>query len=119
MQQQHMQMQQLESEIARLQIELRQVRQLIGSLINTEQDTMRMMTDTRSMNNTNMNFPQGLINDDRRQIEQYNEMRQMADRMNGQLNSFTQGYMNQGGTPSNDARRMNPPYNDPVQRQFQ
>jgi len=111
------QMFQLESEIARLQIEIRQVRQLIGSLIRHEQETSHMMNRQLVAAYPNL-LSQQFVADQMAQGDQYNTMRQLADTMNGTIQSFSQ-MTAPGPSAPNPLGVMSPRGNDPVQRNFQ
>ncbi|ASS76345.1 hypothetical protein CIG75_16240 [Tumebacillus algifaecis] len=139
-------LQQLEADIALVQIELRQIRQMIGSLIRTEERTMHMLSQQprqpsqqqqmQSMPNQNqspfknnqnwqgttafnMPVPPQLLNEERRSMEQYGEMRNTADRMFQQVQNFVQAQSgNRDNLNTYSAQQMNPPHNDPTQRQF-
>jgi hypothetical protein len=95
---------------------------LIGALIRTEEQTMKMMSQQQPQGTNNANFmpfPQQFVNDERRAMEQYGDMRSLADRMNKQMQGIAQGFQMDRYNPNNyHATQMNPPYNDPVQRQF-
>lgn len=108
----------LESELARLQVELRQVRQMIGSLIRHEQETSRMMAQGAAFgNHAPQEFPQQMFADQQQEEAYARQMQQAAERMHQQLTRMTptpvahrnpqfQGY---GG---------NPLPNDPMQRPY-
>jgi hypothetical protein len=107
------QMLQLEQEMARLQVELRQVRQMIGSLIRTEMETTQRMNNYAASNQANNQ--QGSFGwQQSQEIGQYNQMRQMAERMNRQIHDYNQSLMAPRGTGMyND---MNPRNQDPMVR---
>jgi hypothetical protein len=107
------QMQQLEAEIARLQVELRQVRQLIGSLIRTEQETTRMM-NRYAIGGNPQAIPNQVVNEQMREMEQYRKMQQMANGLYNQM----QPYVQHAGQNNPHLGGMNPRHNDPMQRQF-
>lgn len=109
------QMLQLEQEMARLQVELRQVRQMIGSLIRTEMETTHMMNNYASgsqANNQQANFGW----QQSQEIDQYNQMRQMAERMNRQIHEYNQTLTGPRGTGMNND--MNPRNQDPMVRVY-
>jgi hypothetical protein len=113
------QMQQLETEIARLQIELRQVRQMIGSLIRSEQDTHQMMRNQQAMGTPQFQqMNQQYLHEEMQAPQQYNTMRQLADRMDGQLHQFSQSFAPQGMNTPFRHNSMTPANNDPMQQQF-
>ena len=107
------QMLQLEQEMARLQVELRQVRQMIGSLIRTEMATTHMMNNYASGNQANNQ--QGSFGwQQSQEIDQYNQMRQTAERMNSQIHEYNQSLIGPRGSGMyND---MNPRTQDPMVR---
>jgi len=108
---------QLESDIARLQIELRQIRQLISSLINHEQDTTNLMN--RQLAGNQPQLQQQFVTDQLAQPSHYDAMRNIADRMNGQLTSInTFMHPSGAGTPVYRNNAMQPIEDDPMQRQF-
>ncbi|HEU4964438.1 MAG TPA: hypothetical protein VFV52_11395 [Bacilli bacterium] len=113
----HMQMQQLESEIAKLQVELREVRQLIGSLIRTEQETRSMINQTHLANNNQSNY-QPMMQANQQTMRQFEQMRSTADRMNDQLRNISQSFTVNPNANAPHLGDMNPPHNDPMQRQF-
>jgi flagellar motor component MotA len=117
--QQQLQMQQLESEVARLQVELRQVRQMIGSLIRHEQDTWQMAYPQHTNQGTQQQqqqLPTQFIQDEMRMAPQYQQMQSIGDRLDNQLQQISQSF--QQDTTSSRGRMMNPTNNDPVQRQY-
>lgn len=118
-QQQQLQMQQLEAEVARLQVELRQVRQMIGSLIRHEQETWQLAypqhTNQGSTNQQQM-LPQQFAQEEMRMTPQYQQMQSIGDRLDNQLQQISQGF--EQNTMSRSGQMMNPTYGDPMQRQF-
>lgn len=112
-----MQMQQLESEISKMQVELREVRQLIGSLIRTEQETRRMMNQTHLANNNQSQY-QPMMQAGQQSMQQYEQMRNIANTMNRQLQDVSQQFIGQPGQNQPRLGGMNPAHNDPVQRTF-
>ncbi|MGZ4111288.1 MAG: hypothetical protein ACXVP5_02480 [Tumebacillaceae bacterium] len=113
------QMHQLETEIARLQIELRQVRQLIGSLIRSDQTAHHMMRSQQSMGTPSMQQlnPQ-YLQEEMQAPQQYNSMRQLADRMDGQLRQISQAFTPQSTHTPFRYNAMTPATNDPMQQQY-
>jgi hypothetical protein len=108
------QMQQLEQEMARLQVELRQVRQMIGSLIRTEMETTNVMNNYMA-SGSQSGMPQGGFGwQQSQEIDQYNQMRHMAERMSRTMHDYSQSLIGQRGTGLNND--MNPRNNDPMQR---
>jgi K+-transporting ATPase c subunit len=107
------QLHQLESEIARLQVELRQVRQMIGSLIRHEQNTTRMMSSQLG----SQGFPQQMYFDQRQEESQLRQLQQSADRMYSQLSQAAPTYPFNQHHPQKGTG-MNPMNNDPMQQQF-
>jgi hypothetical protein len=117
---QQLQMQQLEAEIARLQVELVQVRQMIGSLIRHEESTWQMAYSqhTHPGSNQQWQLPEQFIQEEMRMAPQYQQMQNIGNRLDNQLQQLTQAMEQQGNVTSRDAQRMNPLNNDPMQRQF-
>lgn len=82
------------------------------------QSNTRRQSSSNMQPSTNMPVPPQLFNEERRAMEQYNEMRSLADRMNKQVQNIAQSFNLDRFHPNNyNAQQMNPPYNDPVQRQ--
>jgi septal ring factor EnvC (AmiA/AmiB activator) len=109
------QVQQLETEISRLQVELRQVRQMIGSLVRHEQETTRLMA--QQMNQGNNAFPQQIYFDQQQEQNQLRHLQGLADTMYHQLSQAVPTFHLNQHQPQK-GHGMNPAHNDPMQRQF-
>jgi hypothetical protein len=116
-QQQMMHMQQLESEIARLQVELRQVRQMIGALMRFDQENRQAYDEQRAgQGGQNFNNPH-YVAEERRIAGQYDQMLALADQMNQQLQDVSHFAGPQAARWPNPEHRMNVPRNnDPMQQ---
>jgi len=111
----------LEAELAVMQVELRQVRQMIGALIRTEQET-RQLYEQATAGKGPFPIPQ-FIQQENEALRQYEQMRTVSDRMNQQMNQFAQNVPGYGstGTPGNTVNYrndMNPLNQDPMQTRF-
>ncbi|KEO83599.1 hypothetical protein [Tumebacillus flagellatus] len=106
------QLHQLESEIARLQVELRQVRQMIGSLIRHENETTRMMSNQLGT----QGFPQQMYFDQRQEEAQLRQLQQSANQMYQQLGQAAPQFQLNRHQPQK-GHGMNPMHNDPTQQQ--
>jgi predicted RNase H-like nuclease (RuvC/YqgF family) len=115
--QQQMQLQQLESEIARLQVELRQVRQMIGSLIRNEQET-RQLYENATVGRGNFPIPQ-FIQQQNQAMHQFEQMRSTSDHLHRDLNQLAQSMPGQAAPMTARGYEMNPMSQDPMQRRFQ
>ncbi|PWK10294.1 hypothetical protein [Tumebacillus permanentifrigoris] len=109
------QMQQLESELSRLQVELRQVRQMIGSLIRHEQETTRLMS--HQLNQGSNAFPQQMYFDHNQEQAQLRQIQSLANTMYQQLGQAVPSYQPNQHHPQKGTG-MNPMNNDPMQHQY-
>ncbi|MCX7569954.1 hypothetical protein OS242_08250 [Tumebacillus sp. DT12] len=115
---QNKQLHHLEAELAVMQVELRQVRQMIGSLIRTEHETRRLYEQATAGKGP-FPIPQ-FIQQENEALRQYEQMRSVSDRMYQNMDQFAQnvpGYGNTGNTV-NYRNDMNPMNQDPMQTRF-